>query len=112
MVVDFTWNIGVIVQIAVLVLGGWATLVTLRNTVATIKTDMASTKLENDKRFDGIQSELKKLGEILISMARFDEKLSSLDQRVTSHGRRLDELSHGEGFVRGKFNRSIDAEYP
>ncbi len=112
MIVDFTWNIGVIVQIVVLVLGGWATLVTLRNTVATIKTDMAATKKENDKRFDGIQSELKKLGDILISMARFDEKLANLDKRVTSHGRRIDELSHGEGFVRGKFGRSVDDEYP
>lgn len=110
--IDFTWNIGVIVQIAVLVLGGWATLVTLRNTVATIKTEMASTKIENDKRFDGIQSELRKMGEILIGMARFDEKLTHLDSRVTSHGRRLDELSHGDGFVRGRFGRGIDDEYP
>jgi hypothetical protein len=109
--IDFTWNIGVIVQITVLVLGGWATLVTLRNTVATIKTDMAATKKENDKRFDGIQNELRKLGDILVSMARFDEKLSNLDKRVTAHGRRIDELSHGEGFVRGNFGRSIDKEY-
>lgn len=110
--VDFTWNIGVIVQIIVLVFGGLATLITLKNTVATIKTEMAATKRENDKRFDGIQSELRKLGDILISMARFDEKLTNLDKRVTSHGRRLDELSHGEGFVRGRFGRGIDDEYP
>lgn len=108
--IDFTWNIGVIVQIAVLVLGGWAALVTLRNTVATIKTDMEATKRDNDKRFDGIQSELKKLGDILISMARFDEKLANLDKRVTTHGRRIDDLSHGNGFVRGQ-RESVDGEY-
>lgn len=107
--IDFTWNIGVIVQIAVLILGGWATLVTLRNTVATIKTEMAATKIENDKRFDGIQSELRKLGDILISMARFDEKLASLDARVTTHGRKIDDLSRGDGFVKG--HRGIDHEY-
>lgn len=107
--IDYTWNIGVIVQISVLVLGGWATLVTLRNTVATIKTEMAATKIENDKRFDGIQSELKKLGDILINMARFDEKLSSLDQRVTTHGRKIDDLSRGNGFVQG--TRGVDHEY-
>jgi hypothetical protein len=112
MVIDFTWNIGAIVQIAVLIGGGIMTLAILKNTVATIKTDIVATKVENDKRFDSIQSELKTIGEILVSMARFDEKLSSLDQRVTSHGRRIDELSHGDGFVRGKFNRSVDAEYP
>lgn len=110
--IDFTWNIGVIVQIAVLVLGGWAALITLRNTVATIKVEMAATKKENDKRFDGIQSELKKLGDILVSMARFDEKLTNLESRVTSHGRRLDDLSHGQGFVRGRFGQGVDDEYP
>lgn len=108
--IDYTWNIGVIVQISVLVLGGWATLVTLRNTVATIKTEMAATKIENDKRFDGIQSELKKMGEILIGMARFDEKLSSLDARVTTHGRKLDDLSRGVGFVQRQ-RSALDGEY-
>jgi hypothetical protein len=109
--IDFTWNIGVIVQIVVLVLGGVATLITLKNTVATIKTDMAATKKENDKRFDGIQSELKKLSDILIGMARFDERLSNLDKRVTSHGRKLDDLSRGDGYVQGR-RSSVDGEYP
>lgn len=108
--IDFTWNIGVIVQIAVLVGGGIITLAVLKNTVATIKTDLAHTKVENDKRFDGIQSELKKMGEILIGMARFDERLGSLDSRVTTHGRKLDDLSRGIGYVRGD-RKSIDGEY-
>jgi hypothetical protein len=107
--IDFTWNIGAIVQIGVLVLGGVATLVTLKNTVAAIKTDIVATKLETDKRFDNIQSELRKIGEILISIARFDEKLASLDARVTTHGRKLDDLSRGDGYVKGP--RGVDREY-
>jgi hypothetical protein len=79
MTIDFTWNISVIVQIAVLVVGGIVTLAVLKNAVTTIKTEMASTKITNDKKFDGIHDELKKMGEILIGMARFDERLSSLD---------------------------------
>lgn len=109
MLIDFTWNIGVIVQIAVLIGGGIITLAVLKNTVATIKTEMATTKVENDKRFDGIQSELKKMGEILIGMARFEERLSSLDTRVTTHGRKIDDLSRGDGYVKGA--RGIDREY-
>jgi hypothetical protein len=109
MMIDFTWNIGVIVQIAVLIGGGIITLAVLKNTVSTIKTEMAATKIENDKRFDGIQSELKKMGEILIGMARFDEKLASLDARVTTHGRKIDDLSRGTGFVQGA--RGVDREY-
>lgn len=110
MVIDFTWNIGAIVQIFVLISGGLITLGVLKNTVATIKADMARTKLENDHRFDGIQSELKKLSDILISMARFDEKLTSLDSRVTTHGRKIDDLSRGTGFVRGQ-RTTLDGEY-
>lgn len=107
--IDYTWNIGNITQIVVLLVGGLVTLITLRNTVATIKTDMETTKKENDKRFDGIQNELRKMGDILIGMARFDEKLANLDKRVTVHDNKIDELQHGDGFVRGA--RGIDREY-
>lgn len=110
MVVDFTWNIGVIVQIAVLIGGGIITLAVLKSTVSTIKVEMASTKITNDKKFDAIQDELKKMGEILIGMARFDERISSLDSRVTTHGRKIDDLSRGRGFIRGD-RASIDGEY-
>lgn len=110
MVIDFTWNIGVIVQIAVLIGGGITTLAVLKHTVATIKREMEATKKENDKRFDGIQAELRKMGDILIGMARFDERISSLDTRVTTHGRKLDDLSRGRGFIRGD-RPTIDGEY-
>jgi hypothetical protein len=109
MPIDYTWNIGVIMQIVVLIVGGIITLAVLKNTVATIKTDMALTKVENDKRFDGIQSELKKMGDILIGMARFDERLSSIDTRVTAHGRKLDDLSRGVGWVQGN-RKSVDGK--
>jgi hypothetical protein len=111
MLIDFTWNIGAIVQIAVLIGGGAIALAVLKNTVATIKTDMAATKIQNDKQFDGIQAELKKMGDILIGMARFDERLTSLDSRVTNHSRKIDDLSRGDGFVRSHHS-SIDREYP
>jgi hypothetical protein len=37
----------------------------------------------------GIQKGLKKLGETLIGIARFDERLADLDRRVTAHVRCL-----------------------
>ena len=49
---------------------------------------------------NGIQTELKKMGDILIGVARFDERITNLDKRVTSQGRKIDDLSRGEGFVR------------
>lgn len=108
---DLTITLGTILETAVLGGGGIAALVTLRNTVASLKIDAQASKQDTKDQFAGIQNELKKMGAILIEMARFDEKLMNLDKRVTSHGRKIDELSHGEGFVRGH-RASIDGEYP
>ena len=107
---DLTITLGTIIETAVLGGGGIAAIVTLRNTVASLNEKFASSKLETEKQFAGIQSELKKMGDILIGMARFDEKLINLDKRVTAQGRKIDDLSRGEGFIRGHRN-SIDGEY-
>lgn len=120
---DLTITLGTIIQTSLIGSGGVAAIVTLRNTVATLKTEMENSKkeakeqfegmqLSTGRQFDGIQSELRKMGEILIGMARFDERLSSLDKRVTSQGRQIDELRRGEGFIRGGQRAAIDGEYP
>ena len=57
-----------------------------------------------------LKQEFKKFGEILIGQARFDERLTGIDRRVSTAERRIDELAHGEGFVRGRLG--IDREYP
>jgi hypothetical protein len=97
--IEQTITIGNIIEIAVIAVGGVSVFITLRNTVANIKADV-----------DGLQVEIKKLGEILVNLARFDERITSLDKRVTAQGRRIDDLSHGDGFVRPR--PGIDGEYP
>ena len=109
--VDLTITLGTIIETGVLGAGGVAAIVTLRNTVATLKGEMATSKEETKEQFNGIQSELKKMGEILIGMARFDERLANLDKRVTAQGRQIDELRRGEGFIRGQHRTSVDGEY-
>jgi hypothetical protein len=99
MMVEQTITIGNIIEILVIAAGGISVFATMRTTVKNI----------NDK-VDGMQDEIKKLGDILIGQARFDEKLISLEHRVTVHDKLLDELRHGEGFVRGR--QGIDREYP
>lgn len=106
---DLTITLGTIIETAILGGGGVAALVTLRNTVASLNEKFAASKVETKEQFAGVQSELKKMGDILIGMARFDEKLSNLDKRVTVHDHKIDELQHGEGFVRGA--RGIEREY-
>lgn len=101
MVIDYTISVGNIVQIGSILGGGFAVFLTLKNNVATLKEDVVT-----------MQSEVKKLSEILIGMARFDEKLSNLDKRVTVHDHKIDDLQHGEGFVRVRHRAGIDGEYP
>lgn len=108
--IDLTVTLGTIIQTGVLVAGGIAALVTMRNTVASLKVDAEAAKRDNKEQFNNIQTELKKMGDILINMARFDERITNLDKRVTSQGRQIDELRHGEGFVRGH-RVSVDGEY-
>lgn len=107
---DLTITLGAIVQTTVIAGGGIAALVTLRNAVTNLNEKMATSKEETKEQFDGIQRELKEMGKVLITMARFDERLTSLDNRVTTHGRKIDDLSRGQGFVRGN-RESIDGEY-
>ena len=101
MVIDYTISIGNIVQIGSILGGGFAVFLTLKNNVVTLKEDVVA-----------MQEEVKKLSEILIGMARFDEKLSNLDKRVTVHDHKIDDLQHGEGFVRTRHRPGIDGEYP
>lgn len=108
---DLTITLGTIIETAVLGSGGVAALVTLRNTVASLKSDAKTSKQDTKEQFAGIQSELKKMGEILIGMARFDERLTSLDHRVTTHGRKIDDLSRGDGYVQGPRRANVDGEY-
>lgn len=98
MVIDYTITIGNIFEIGSIIGGGFAVFITLKNNVATLKEDVVT-----------MQDEIKKFGEVLIGMARFDEKLSNLDKRVTVHDKKIDELQHGDGFIRGQ--RGVDREY-
>lgn len=98
LMVEQTITIGNIIEILVIAAGGISVFATMRSTVANI-----------NLKVDGMQTEIKKLGDILIGQARFDEKLNSLEHRVTSHDRKIEELAHGEGFVRGR--SGIDREY-
>jgi K+/H+ antiporter YhaU regulatory subunit KhtT len=99
LMVEQSITIGNIIEIVVIAAGGISVFATMRNTVRNI-----------NSKVDDIQIEIKKLSDILIAQARFDVRLGGLEQRVSAHDRRLEELSHGEGFVRGR--GGIDREYP
>ncbi len=85
-----------VLQILVIFLGGIFALATLRNTVANLSTDIIDMKVE-----------LKKLGEILVTLAVATKRLDNLEEDVR-------DMKHGRGFVakRSADERGINGEWP
>lgn len=89
MIIDWSINLGNMLTICSFLVGGlyfvWA-----------IKADtrVLAVRLDGvDKQFINVQDELKKMGEVLIAVARQDARLNAMDERLATQGKRLDDLS-------------------
>jgi hypothetical protein len=103
MIVDATITVGNIIEIITIAVGGIVAIVQLKNSVSTLKKEIA---LELDfmkTDFTDMKTEIKKVGDVLIKMAVTDQRLLGVEQDVR-------ELKHGRGFIRGP--QGIDTEYP
>ena len=96
--IEQTITIGNIIEIASILAGGITVFVSLRNTVTNIKDDVAE-----------IQTEIKKLGDVLIEQADIQAQLRGLDRRVSASEQDIREMRHGRGFIQG--DRGVDREY-
>lgn len=90
MILESSITVGNIIEIGVIAVTGITALVSMRNTVSNMKADLTDMK-----------SEIKKVGEVLVTLAVTGERLSNVEQDVR-------ELRHGRGFVQ----RDINGEYP
>ena len=62
------------------------------------------------EQLDGMQDELKKLAEVIVTQAVQTTRLDNLNSQVTTLGRELSDLRRGNGFiVRGR--SGIDGEH-
>ena len=91
--IEQTITVGNIIEIVSILAGGLVVFITLKNTVANIKDDVA-----------GMQTEIKKLADVITKMAVTDIRLTNLEQDIR-------ELRHGRGFVQGG-RVGVDGEYP
>jgi hypothetical protein len=94
MVVDYTITIGNLIEIASIVGGGVLVLITLRNTVTNLQTDVGDMK-----------KEIKKVGDVLVQMAVTSTRLDNVEQDIR-------DLKHGRGFIQARKVVGIDGEYP
>lgn len=99
LMIEQTITIGNIIEIASIIAGGITVFVTLKNTVANIKDEVK-----------GMQTEIKKLGDILVAQADMRGEIKVLETRLLAVEQDIRELRHGDGFVKG--TRGIEREYP
>jgi hypothetical protein len=94
MVIDYTITIGNLVEIASIIGGGLMVLITLRGDVANMKAEVG-----------GIQQEIKKIGDVLITQADQNRRILHLEEDFR-------ELRHGHGFIPTRNSPGIDREHP
>lgn len=68
-----------------------------------LTTEVANSKRETKESIAGMQTEIKKISEVLINQADQNRRIIHLEDDVR-------ELRHGRGFVQGP--RGVDQEYP
>lgn len=96
-----TW--GDIIQICVIGGGGISALAVMRSTLSVLKDNVSEMKKETRAEFASVQSEIQKIGEVLINQADQNRRIIHLEDDVR-------EMRHGQGFVQGP--RGVDHEYP
>lgn len=99
---DLTITLGNIIEIGVICGGGISALAVMRSSVRHLKDELADMKQDTKDQFTGIESEIKKIGEVLINQADQNRRIIHLEDDVR-------DLRHGRGFVRGA--DGIDREY-
>ena len=92
MVIDYTITIGNLVEIASIIGGGLMVMITLRSDVANIKAEVG-----------GIQLEIKKINDVLITQADQNRRILHLEEDFR-------ELRHGHGFNQARNAPGIDRE--
>ena len=73
-----------------------------------LRNDWSNKNLE--KKMETMQTELKKLAEVVITQAVQTAQIQNLASQITMIQRNVEDLRRGNGFVKGR--QSIDGEYP
>jgi hypothetical protein len=94
MVIDYTITIGNLVEIASIIGGGLMVMITLRGDVANMKAEV-----------NGIQLEIKKIGDVLITQADQNRRILHLEEDFR-------EFRHGHGFIQTRSGPGIEREHP
>jgi hypothetical protein len=92
-VIDYTINVGHIIQIGVILGGGFVALIVMRQSVSNLKDDMTDMK-----------AELKQVAKVLVTMAVTTVRLDNVEKDIR-------DMKHGRGFIRDRQDGGIQGEY-
>lgn len=81
-------NVGQLITLAAYLIGGIAFVMALKADVRAVNIDVANLK----QVVEGLEKDLNKLADILVAVARQDERLNGLDKRI-------EEIRRGEGLI-------------
>jgi ethanolamine ammonia-lyase small subunit len=84
-VIDYTVNVGHIIQILLIAGGGISALAVMRNILATLKADMTDMKME-----------LRKLSDVLVVLAVTSKRLDNVEEDIR-------DMKNGRGFINREF---------
>lgn len=85
----FTVNIGQLLNIFVIVAGGIGFMWSVKADNTVVKARLGF----QDRQLEVMQEELKKVGDILLSLARTDGRMDRLEDRQLAEGKRIDALA-------------------
>jgi hypothetical protein len=93
--IDWTLNVGTLVQILVISAGGLAFLFAIKGQVSLLGANLAGMKMD----MNDVKEELKELRKVLQVQVDHDGRLTRAEADVRDLRAEVKELRHGEGFV-------------
>lgn len=94
-VIDWTLNIGNLIQIVVIAAGGLTFLFAIRGQVTLLGASLADMKAD----MTDVKEELKELREVFTTQVDHDGRLLRAEQDIRDLRSDIKEMRHGEGFV-------------
>jgi hypothetical protein len=97
--IDTTINLGHLVELATLMVGALGFLYSMKSDIRAVKGDVRSVAADirdTAARTAAVEAEMKKLTDIAVTLARYDERLMAMTTRINLMDKRWEELRHHE----------------
>jgi hypothetical protein len=96
-VIDNTINLGHLVELAAFLVGALGFVYSMKGDIRAVKGDVravASDIRDTAARTAAVEAEMKKLTDIAVTLARYDERLMAMTTRINLMDKRWEELRH------------------